>query len=138
MSTWRCKFNIIPQAKQSTRFAAKNGRVFSFTPANKRSYQQQLAAIALSVKPETLFTGPVVLKAKFWWGFPASWSNKKKFVQPKISRPDLDNLLKPLKDALRGVVFIDDSQVVSYELCGKWYGPTYGIDVEVFEFGGVA
>lgn len=138
MSTWKCRFDVIPQAKQSTRFSAKNGRVMSFTPAKKVCYQNQLAALACSVRPEAPFTGPVGLQAKFWWPYPASWSKKKRSIRPKLSRPDLDNLLKPLKDALSGIVYVDDSQIVTYKLCGKWYGETAGIDVQVFEMDGVA
>ena len=31
------------------------------------------------------------------------------------NKPDIDNIIKPIQDALKGVVFADDNQVVSVE-----------------------
>lgn len=36
-------------------------------------------------------------------------------------RPDLDNWLKLPMDAANGIVWADDSQVVSFDGSGKWY-----------------
>lgn len=35
------------------------------------------------------------------------------FSQGFVNRPDVDNIVKPIQDALKGIVFIDDSQVES-------------------------
>lgn len=130
---WECTFAIEPQAKQSTRFTSKNGISFSYTPKKKREYQNQLATIAKANKPERLLGGALRLTARFYWAFPESWPKKKKVSQAKISRPDLDNLLKPLKDALKGVVYADDSQVSQYVDCSKSYSNYTMIEVVVEE-----
>ena len=35
-------------------------------------------------------------------------------------KPDCDNCIKSITDALNGIAYIDDSQIVSIE-CEKWY-----------------
>jgi hypothetical protein len=35
------------------------------------------------------------------------------FVDEQTPRPDTDNVLKPIMDALNGVAYVDDSQVIS-------------------------
>lgn len=125
---WQQTFDIEFQAKQSCSF---NGH--AYTPKKKRMYVESLRAMALLSRPETMLNGPVCLSVSFVRGYPKSWPSKEKFVRPMVGKPDLDNLIKPLKDALSGVVYRDDSQVVQYELCEKKYGVKSEIIVKVFE-----
>lgn len=47
---------------------------------------------------------------------------------------DLDNLLKAVKDAMNGICYNDDSQVVQYGACGKYHGePRIIIELEELE-----
>lgn len=71
---------------------------------------------------------------------PKSWSKRKRAdaIADKIrptTKPDLDNVIKGIKDALNGVWYKDDSQVVEYGLVGKWYAEEphvyVRLDVEV-------
>ena len=63
--------------------------------------------------------GPVQLAVLYFRRIPKSWPKWKKrdaesgIVRP-TARPDLDNLIKGAKDALQGVCFLDDAQVVQY------------------------
>jgi Holliday junction resolvase RusA-like endonuclease len=57
---------------------------------------------------------------------PQSWSRRKRAdaiadkIRPK-TKPDVSNILKGIEDALNGVWYADDSQIVEYGLIGKWY-----------------
>lgn len=53
--------------------------------------------------------GPVNLTAEFYLPRPKSLSKK---VLHHVKKPDLDKLLRNLKDSLKGVIYFDDSQVV--------------------------
>jgi Holliday junction resolvase RusA-like endonuclease len=48
-------------------------------------------------------------------------------------RPDLDNYLKMVLDALQGVVYVDDSQIV-YMISSKIYSERPGIRIEVSQY----
>lgn len=58
-----------------------------------------------------MFKRPAALKmmVNFYFSRPASMS--KKLSNAHYKRPDLDNLVKAVKDALQGVIYEDDSQV---------------------------
>ena len=65
---------------------------------------------------ESIITGAVELKLGFCFSVPKSYSKKKTdealngFLK-HTKKPDLDNLIKAVKDALNGIVWHDDSQV---------------------------
>lgn len=66
---------------------------------------------------------------------PKSWSISKKKnaeegVLKPIGRPDLDNLVKSIQDALNGVAYKDDSQIVE-SICKKSYSDAPKVEVTV-------
>lgn len=75
--------------------------------------------------------GPLYLKAMFLYK-----GTKKKWCQPKWTRPDLDNLLKRIMDDMNGVVYADDGQIVSLSDCGKIYGAEDHTVIEIGHFDG--
>lgn len=48
-----------------------------------------------------------------------------------ISTPDLDKLIRCVKDALTGVVWRDDSHVASIDSATKVYGETPGVSISI-------
>lgn len=71
---------------------------------------QHLVASAAQPFAGDLFTGPVFVRASFFLPRPKSLPRK---VSYHLKKPDLDKLLRATKDALTGVLYRDDSQVVS-------------------------
>lgn len=61
---------------------------------------------------------PIILKAVFIFPRPKQMIYKKKQMprEPKTTKPDYDNLLKSISDALNGIAFRDDGQVYK----GTW------------------
>lgn len=108
-----------PTAKGRPRAVrGKNGRIRgAYTPGKTRIEETNFRAQAVKVKPERPFEGPVALELKFFRGVPRSWSKRKKEralsceILPAV-KPDVDNLAKLVKDALNGVFWRDDAQVV--------------------------
>ena len=72
------------------------------------------------------FDCPVNLAVKELRAIPKSWSAKKKTaalqgeVRP-TSKPDLKNLIWLVEDCLNGLMWVDDSRIVSFDGSGKWY-----------------
>ena len=74
--------------------------------------------------------GPVRLWVRFCMPIPASYKEEDLDFQPHIKRPDVDNLVKSVMDALRGIVWVDDSQVCETSL-EKWYSTRPRVEIEV-------
>ena len=75
-----------------------------------------------------VWTGPIELMICFRLPKPKSLQKKSKVWH--TTRPDLDKLLRSVNDALQGVIYANDSQIVSIH-CWKEYSDEPGIDVEV-------
>lgn len=73
------------------------GRAHRYTPASTRKYQQDVALIARGSGVREI-DGPVALEVDLYW--------------PDNRRRDLDNGAKTIADALNGIAYDDDSQIV--------------------------
>jgi Holliday junction resolvase RusA-like endonuclease len=122
-----------PRGKGRPRFVRRTGH--AFTPEKTASYEACLrheAALVMAGRPPLEDALRVSVLAYF--GIPASWSAKKRaaalagLVRP-TKRPDWENVAKML-DALNGVVWRDDAQVVS-GLIEKHYSDRPRLRVEV-------
>lgn len=77
--------------------------------------------------------GPLELRVYALYAQPASWSKQKKeALYWKTSKPDLDNIVKLVKDALNKVAWLDDAQVVSLA-AWKHYSTELGVEVQIRE-----
>jgi Holliday junction resolvase RusA-like endonuclease len=70
------------------------------------------------------------------WLPPKGWSNIKRKralagMIPKITRPDVSNMIKGAEDAIRKIVYRDDAQVVSYGRCAKIYGDRPRLEIRL-------
>jgi Holliday junction resolvase RusA-like endonuclease len=74
-----------------------------------------------------LMSGAIALYLRFY--MPAPKKNKRRFP---TCRPDLDKLIRCVKDALTKVAWTDDSIVVKLD-AAKEYGDRIGCDVRVSE-----
>lgn len=113
----------IAQPKGSTRaFIPRGWKRPIITTDNPKSkgWQQLVAEQAQTVAREGLFLGPVVLRVVFQLPRPQSLP---KHRQHHTKKPDLDKLIRSTKDALKGVLYTDDAQVVDIH-AQKVYAPT--------------
>jgi Holliday junction resolvase RusA-like endonuclease len=101
-------------------------RGFAYTPAATRKFEAhgRLAAqLAMDGRPP--IEAPVRIELLVELPVPASWSERKRAaavvgdVRP-TSRPDIDNFLKAILDAINGIVVADDSQVVETHATKKF------------------
>ena len=108
----------------------------AYTPKKTRDYENKLAFFAAEVmKDSPLLEGPLWVCVRVSVSIPESWSKKKRAlalageIKP-IGRPDLDNYIKIL-DALNGIVWKDDSQIVEISAF-KYYGekPRLFVDID--------
>jgi Holliday junction resolvase RusA-like endonuclease len=104
-----------PVAKARPRMTRRG---FAYTPAHTRKYEAhgRLAAqLAMDGRPP--IDVPVRIELLVELPAPASWSKRKSTdaitgsIRP-TSRPDVDNYLKAILDAINTIVVADDAQVV--------------------------
>lgn len=65
--------------------------------------------------------GSVHLRCVFFFDYPKSMSIKNRLGAMHTKKPDLDNLVKFVKDCLNGIAWKDDSQITSL-IADKFYG----------------
>jgi len=94
------------------------GRGKAFSPKKMVDYKARVQYQFSREYPDhILFTGPVEVTILIDWPIPKSFSKKKRAaamvydIHP-ITKPDVDNLGKIVCDALNGVAYRDDAQVV--------------------------
>lgn len=105
-----------PQPKERPR-VTKSG--YTFTPPRTKEYEAKVIEQAKKSQllPQSPLTTPLKMILWFYYPIPTSWSKKKqelarrKQIQP-AKRPDIDNLAKLIMDALNGVAYVDDAQIV--------------------------
>lgn len=112
----------IAQPKGSTRaFVPKGWTRPIITSANPKAkgWQQLVAEQAQAVAADGMFEGPIALGVVFQLPRPKSLPRR---IVHHIRKPDTDKLVRNLGDALTGVLYRDDSQVVRLSVW-KVYAP---------------
>lgn len=108
----------------------RNGK-FSFTPKKQRSYMSILKDLAYEAMGDRdPFDVPLHIEMAISYTWPTSWSKKKRENPWKASRPDLDNLMKLVCDAVNGIVWTDDALVCRASI-EKFYDNKAGTRVTV-------
>lgn len=133
------QFNIPgdPVAKGRARATMVQGRARMYTPDKTASYEGKAAYLAKqAMAGADPLTGPVALTIRAVFAIPASWTKKRLAahdIKPELvtKKPDADNIVKIVSDALNGVCWVDDSQVAVLREVVKVYGLVPGVDVTV-------
>lgn len=119
---------VVPQSKP------KNERVVYVRLGEPRSWKELVSKVAhelMDGKP--LFTGPLMLFAKFEIARPES-HYKDGTLTSRMKQPlkgvSIYHLSSPLLDALTGVVWKDQAQIVDQRLI-KWYGAKHLTEVKI-------
>lgn len=126
-----------PVAKGRARATMIQGRARLYTPDKTASYEGKaayLAKMAMAGMPPLM--GPVALSIRAVFAIPASWTKKRLAAHAEnpewvVKKPDADNIVKIISDAMNGVCWVDDSQVAVLREVVKVYGEVPGVEVKV-------
>lgn len=115
-----------PVAKGRARSFVRNGHVSHYTPDKTARYENLVKMCA----KQAMQDAPPIdtacrLTVKAYFGVPKSWSKKKQQqaldgALAHAKRPDLDNVIKAVKDGMNCVVWRDDCQVVEISACKRY------------------
>lgn len=104
--------NPVPQARPKF-FRSKRGFVGAYEPQNSRSWKDTVRSQlidAMNKRNIPIISVPIHLSLSFFFTKPKSLPKKVKFHTKK---PDLDNLIKSLADAMSSIIITDDNLIVS-------------------------
>lgn len=130
-----------PASQGSKRaFVAGGKAVIVEDCARNRSWRLDVAAAAAAAMgPGPAFTGPVILSAQFHFPRPGAHFGSGRnagclrATAPRYPgrKPDLSKIVRALEDALTGIVYRDDAQIVMYDQIWKVYGDHPGVQVSI-------
>lgn len=127
-----------PVGKGRPKFSTFNGHAQAFTPKKTVNYEN---LVKLSFRQAYPDIKPIEKDASLlvtitaFFKIPASVSKKKRqemldFQISPTKKPDCDNIAKAVLDALNGIAYYDDSQVVTLTV-DKLYSDTPRVEVEI-------
>ena len=123
-----------PKAKERPRHRGS----IAYTPKATRDYEEQIRYYYNRDIGRQPTDKPVIITLCFNFAQPKGGSARNKHTAigtcPYSSRPDLDNIEKTVMDALNGVAFHDDSQVVAkVSLKRYWFDSSITVTIEEME-----
>jgi len=129
--------DINPVPKGRPRFSKVGGFMRSYTPKKTSDYETEIRTQAQAVMTREPLETPLAVYLYFRLPIPRSHTKKRQEAclngsERPIKKPDIDNLAKSVLDGLNGVVWHDDSQIVSLHLT-KVYARNPGIDLLIRE-----
>jgi len=114
-----------PVAKGRPKFFRRGNFVGTYTPKKTADAETDFKTQALSRRPCKPVTGQVDLEVSFFRPIPKSFSKRKRLdaldgrIAP-ITRPDVDNYVKLICDAMNGIFWVDDAQIVCMRVHKKY------------------
>ena len=124
-----------PCAKQRPRVV--NGH--TYTPAKTVNYETLVKQLYIVEHHNRQLDGPLSMTVRAYFQIPKSASQRKatEMQEGKIrptTKPDWDNVGKIISDALNGLAYRDDSQIVRATV-EKYYSDEPRVEVEIQEIG---
>lgn len=129
--------DINPVPKGRPRFSKVGGFMRSYTPKKTSDYETEVRTQAQAMMTREPLETPVAVYLYFRLPIPKSYTKKRSEAclngsERPTKKPDIDNLAKSVLDGLNGVIWHDDSQIVSLHLT-KVYARNPGIDLLIRE-----
>ena len=110
----------------------------TYTPAKTVNYETLVKELFCVGYPDHRPVDiPVRMLLRAYFSIPKSWSKKKQWeaqlgtIRP-TKRPDWDNVGKLISDALNGLAYKDDAQIVE-ATTAKWYSDRPRLEIEITE-----
>ena len=129
----------VPQARPRFFVRRKGNKNFvgAYDPKQCKTFKEVIAWHARIKMKETgireVTKAPIAISLIFAMGQggkPAYPVGRQRF---HVKRPDIDNLAKAVKDALKGIIYADDSQIVEAHLYKQYGGPEVRIEIKTLE-----
>jgi len=130
----KVKFTIPGKAMAKQRPRVTKAGI-TYTPKETIHYENLVKLMYRNMHKDIFFSGPVEIVIDIFCQVPKSASAKKRVqmlsgeIRP-TKKPDIDNVCKTITDALNGIAYRDDAQIVQL-VAYKWYGNKPFAQVEI-------
>ena len=128
-----------PQGKARPRVVRNRytGKTHGVTPAQTKSYEDLIRLTYRQAKGIYFAESPLQVSIEAYYPMPKGFSKAKRneAVNGKIrpcTKPDCDNIIKIILDALNGLAYYDDKQVICVS-CNKYYAESGYVKVKIDE-----
>jgi Holliday junction resolvase RusA-like endonuclease len=107
-----------PRGKGRPKFARRGNFVKTYTDAKTASYEDQIRFYALRAMGDTkAIQGAVRVFISIRMSVPKSYSVKRREAclsgsEKPLKKPDWDNVAKSICDAMNGIIYVDDTQII--------------------------
>jgi len=111
-----------PVGKGRPRATTINGMARMYTPKKTASYEGRVID-AFVRAGGVMLGGNIAMTIHATFSMPVSWSMKKRQAMDGaycIKKPDADNILKVVADALNGIAYRDDAAIVYASIEKRW------------------
>ena len=145
MTRWTLVIPLEPTGQMRARASVRGGHAFMHKGKKQASRENAIMAHVANNLPAARFEGPLLLGVRAYLPLPKSKPKKwladarAGLIRPTV-KPDLDNLIKQIKDCLTQMgVWEDDKNVVEYlPGTGKFYSTEPRWEIEVVAWADVA
>lgn len=130
-----------PMPQSRPRFSSRGGFTKAYEEKAMTDYKKSVAFYAKSRKTEYFEKGPVGIVVRFYIYPPKYLANGEKRQEALENeliyvdkKPDLDNYFKAVTDAINGICYKDDGQIVTFA-GQKLYSYNPRTEIEIFRLG---
>lgn len=129
-----------PVAQGRPRFSTRGSFVKAYDPAKSKDYKAYVKLVAIAAMSERSLKpldGAIAVSIRAYVSVPKSKSKKfrenaLKGLERPTKKPDCDNIAKILLDAMTGIVYEDDKQIIRL-VVEKFYDEVPRVEVTVFD-----
>jgi Holliday junction resolvase RusA-like endonuclease len=120
----RFEFTVYDQPRPlgRARVNTKTGRFYTTSKDQNARLFIRAAFLEVAGEPWEPLQGPLRLQMTAWLRMPKSIPKKRQKTALPSKRPDLDNYIKQVEDALNRYAFMDDGQIVTIEARKRYIG----------------
>jgi Holliday junction resolvase RusA-like endonuclease len=115
-----------PRGKGRPKFARRGNFVKTYTDAKTASYEDQIRFYALKAMGDSkVIEGAVRVFVSIRMAVPKSYSQKRREaclngLDKPLKKPDWDNVAKSICDAMNGIIYVDDTQIVEAHITKQY------------------
>lgn len=117
---------------QQKKLVIVNGHPRFFPSARQKAEEATLAALLQPYRPAAPIAGAVRLSMAFTWPHLKSTPRRRLGgVEPKMTRPDVENVAKGAIDLLVKLRFLEDDAQIAHLVLQKCHGPESAVGIRI-------